>query len=174
MNPPRWALHSPSPRRTSSWMVGSSRLLRAACLLAAVGCTRSSEVRRVTYPPDFHYIEREAIRSTMRGMALDVVALDELLRVEPPAEPDRLRVVELLTSLELKTKQLAESGPPANHPLIRDHLDELRRDLALARQAASREPPNYFLAGSITGSCLYCHDHTAAAAESAPAAAPLP
>jgi hypothetical protein len=66
-------------------------------------------------------------------------------------------VVALLTAMHRTTTALSTQREYTNHPLIDQHLDKFQRDLDLARRAVEAEPPSYFLAGSITGACLYCH-----------------
>jgi hypothetical protein len=52
---------------------------------------------------------------------------------------------------------LDPTGQRTNHPLIERNVAAFRRNLALAREGAERTPPNYFLAGSISGECSSCH-----------------
>jgi uncharacterized membrane protein len=115
-------------------------------------------LRQYTYPPDFKYITQEQLRSTMWQLARQVREL-QLLMQEPTSTNERQRqeVVERLTAMEHTTNQLNTSGRPSNHPVINHNLDALRRDIALARASVERNPPNYFLVGSVTGACVYCH-----------------
>ena len=36
-------------------------------------------------------------------------------------------------------------------------LEELESDIHAAHEAVNHDPPNYFLAGSVSAACLYCH-----------------
>ena len=118
----------------------------------------SAGLRQYTYPPDFVYITQEQLRSTMWQLARQVRDL-QLLMLEPTStnERQRQKVVELLMTMEHTTSQLNTSGRPSNHPVIDHNLDALRRDIALARVSVEKNPPNYFLVGSVTGACVYCH-----------------
>jgi len=49
------------------------------------------------------------------------------------------------------------AAPDGEISLQRSH-GAFRRDIEMARLAAERDPPNYFLAGSVAGSCSYCHE----------------
>ena len=37
------------------------------------------------------------------------------------------------------------------------NLPNFRQDLRTAREAIERDPPNFLLAGPLTGACIYCH-----------------
>ncbi len=130
--------------------------LACGALAACVGFP--AWLRQYTYPPEFNYITQEQLRSTMWQLAGQVREL-KLLMLEPTSTNDlqRQKVVELLTTMEQTTSQLNTSGRPSNHPIIDHNLDALRRDIALARVAVEKNPPNYFLVGSVTGACVYCH-----------------
>ena len=118
----------------------------------------SAGLRQYTYPPDFEYITQEQLRSTMWQLAKQVREL-QLLMLEPTSSngQQRQKVSELLMTMEHTTSQLNTSGRPSNHPVIDRNLDALRRDIALARASVEKNPPNYFLVGSVTGACVYCH-----------------
>ena len=117
----------------------------------------SRRLRQYTYPPDFRYIERDQLRSTMWQLARQVHELDEHIRA--PAEPDQHRkdILEHLTGMESAVKSLNAVGWPSNHPLIDMNLPKFERDIELARQAVERDPPNYTLTYALTGACVYCH-----------------
>jgi hypothetical protein len=119
----------------------------------------AAQVRRHTYPPDFHYIPREQLRSTMWQLAYNVRELDRIVR-EP--EQERVRhgeeIVNLLVGMERAVGELGRQGWPSNHPLIDANLVDFRRDITLAREAAQRRPPSYIQAGLVTGACVYCHN----------------
>jgi hypothetical protein len=136
--------------------------LARAILLAAgliAGCADfPSRVRRHTYPPDFKYIARTEVRSAMQQLAFDVSRLDDLMRQPGPIEETRrARIAELLAAMDGTAQGLATHGRPTNHPLIADHLDGFRRELATARASIASERPNYYLVGSVSGACLVCH-----------------
>jgi hypothetical protein len=133
----------------------------AVALAAAVvwGCGASETIRRVTYPPDFRYLEQHDVTSAMWTLARDVRAIKGLLGGANGLTPaDHQEVVRLLRDMESTAAQLDPTGRRSTHPRIDRNIDAFRRDLALARQAAERDPPNYFLAGNVAGSCSYCHE----------------
>ena len=115
-------------------------------------------LRQYTYPPDFKYITQEQLRSTMWQLAQEVRELQVLMR-EPTATNERQRqeIVEHLTTMGDTASRLNTTGRSSNHPVIDHNLDALRRDITLARAAAEKDPPNYFLVGSVIDACVYCH-----------------
>jgi hypothetical protein len=115
-------------------------------------------MRRHTYPPDFRYITRAELRSTMADLAQRVAELDGLMRAEGPIDAARrAEIARLLGELERSANALDEQGWRTNHPRIDQNLPAFVRDVRLAREGVEREPPSYYLAGSVAGACTYCH-----------------
>lgn len=126
----------------------------AATTMALACSDMKSNVRQATYPKSFAYIEAKDIRNEMWALARDVHAIDGLLR-EAPA--DQEQVVAVLYRMEETVTALDKGAVNTNHPRLDENLQRFRKDIEGARQAVQREPANYFLAGSIAGSCMYCH-----------------
>jgi len=124
----------------------------------ATGCADFARwTRRYTYPPDFRYIERDQLRSAMGQLARHVRELDQHLRSSTADERQRKGVLEHLDGMESATRTLDNAGWPSNHPMIDMNMPKFRQDIRLAREAVERTPPNYALAYSLPGACLYCH-----------------
>lgn len=143
--------------------VGAATLMRGAAIAlaatAVIGCGATETIRRVTYPPDFRYLEQSEVKSAMWQLAHDVRDLKKLLSGANGLSPeDHVEVVRLLRDMEATAAQIDPQGRRSNHPKIAQNIGAFRRDLAMARQAAERDPPNYFLAGSVAGACSYCHE----------------
>lgn len=135
------------------------RVTIAALVLLAAGCgSLASGVRRITYPPDFRYIEHSQLEAAMWRLAFHVEQMGELLRRDaPPTEAERAEIVAHLREMEVATAQLRRDGTNSNHPMLDQHLDSFGRDLTLARAHVEHEPPNYILAGAVSGACFGCH-----------------
>jgi hypothetical protein len=136
------------------------RAIAGALLLLAVACSpkAAERLRQHTYPPDFHYIPKERIDSTMWQLAQGVSELDRLMREADPGDPQlQLRVVQALANMQEATRALGPGDWPSNHPRVSANVEAFRKDLAAARAAAAATPPSYYLAGSISGACLHCH-----------------
>ena len=125
-------------------------------LFAAAACSDMAKtVRSATYPPDFAYIERANIRTEMHTLAAKIQALDAALREPEPSRRDHVRL--LLVDIERTARGLQPGRSDTNHPLLDAHLPALIEDVVASRRAVEHEPPSYFLAGSVVGSCVYCH-----------------
>jgi hypothetical protein len=140
------------------------RARRAVCLLAAAALTAScfvdwgARLRARTYPPDFHYISTEQLQSAMWQLADSEAALDRTMRDPDLDATTRRRVViDLLGRMQRAAEQLGPGALASNHPRVSRNVDAFRRDLRDAREAVEREPPSYFLAGSVSGACMHCH-----------------
>lgn len=144
--------------------IRQSPLAAVALSLAVVSWTCAdlpARVRKHTYPPDFTYITTQQLRSTMWKLADQVERLNHILRLaEPVTEQERAEIVQLLANMEKVTDGLRGQGWRSNHPEVDFNLDRFQRDVALARRSVESDPPNYFLAGSVSGACLYCHDRS--------------
>jgi hypothetical protein len=123
------------------------------------GCGSAGTIRRFTYPPDFQYLEHSKVVSAMGMLARDVRALKRLLAGTGALDAGQhAEVVRLLRAMEATAAELDPKGRRTNHPVIDQNIGAFRRDIEMARLAAERDPPNYFLAGSVAGSCSYCHE----------------
>ena len=83
--------------------------------------------------------------------------LRELLATPEKTASNRADVMKHLQVMEQAVIELNRTGWPTNHPLVDANREKLLRDIRAAREAASREPPNFVIAGSISGACVYCH-----------------
>ena len=83
--------------------------------------------------------------------------LGRLVRETDAPQRRRAEIIEQLRAMESAAARLDQSGWPSNHPLIDMNLPNFRQDLRTAREAIERDPPNFLLAGPLTGACIYCH-----------------
>lgn len=129
-------------------------------IICLAACAAAPAVRKLTYAPDLRYLAGRQVTEIMQVLAKASVELDALLRDEPPVPETtdvKAEVIRLLMEMEKAASDL-DAGPTTNHPVLDENLGLFRQDLAAAREAAEVDPPNYFLAGSVAGSCLlYCH-----------------
>jgi len=136
------------------------RLVAAATALLTAACcgTVPETLRRHSYPPSFNYVPHEDLHSAMWQLAHDTYELDRILRESASGGGyPREEILSLLAGMDEAARSLGPGGWPANHPQIGANVDLLRQDIERARQAAERNPPNYFYAGAVSGACLYCH-----------------
>ena len=128
--------------------------------LIAVACTSTPpSIPKLTYPPDFSYVPKERIQSTMWILAAEVGRLDRLLRDSPGPEDVRTQH-EVQTSLQRMAASLEQIDYPGHmtqYPELNQHLGRFKERLMQAQRGAERTPPNYFYASSLSGSCFLCH-----------------
>lgn len=148
-----------SSKRNSSCKALADDRLRLAVIAVlamsvAFGC---AQIRKVTYPRDYVYLERKEIRSKMALLGLYVRHLDEALVDTAVSSDERQqRVVDLLDKMAALTAEFG-SGVTTNHLVIDDHVDEFKSDVNSAIYDARANPPNYVAASRLIGSCLGCH-----------------
>jgi hypothetical protein len=127
-------------------------------VLQLFGCADlAGWMRQYTYPPTFHYITDEQLRSTMWRLAYHSRELRELMTSAQGTAVYRTEVLQHLRMMEEATIDLNRTGWPTNHPLIDANRSSLLRDIRTAQEAVSRDPPNFLLAGAVSGACAYCH-----------------
>ncbi len=143
----------PGPR-----IVGSLAGLLFVGLIATVAMTGCSELRKLTYPKDFVYVEKKDLDNAMLKMYDALDRLNTLLG--DAAKPDPQRQKEVVAQLQ-ELKRLASSirgnGEVTNHMLLDEHMDEFLNAIEDARLFASDQSPNYYYAGRLAGNCTGCH-----------------
>lgn len=128
--------------------------------LTLLGCSNGmlETVRKVTYPPDFNYISRDTLTSTMQQFAWYTSLLDNaLLDQQPVPQEQRLNAISILQKMENLSDQLGEENLSSNHNVVSFNISQFKQNIINARQAIEQEPPNYYLAGSVSAYCLNCH-----------------
>jgi hypothetical protein len=126
--------------------------------LKLVACSDfAGRVREYTYPPTFHYIADEQLRSTMWRLAYHSRELRELMKSPEEAAMHRAELMRELGMMERAVVDLNRSGWPTNYPLIDTNRSTFLRDIRMAREGISYDPPNFLLASSVSGACAYCH-----------------
>lgn len=119
------------------------------------GC---SEVRVRPYPPDIVYLDDQQIESTMMRLSADIWTINDIFdNNEHISGFNRERIIDLLREMENEAVSLGAGTQKTNHLVIDNNIDQFRYDVRAAREAIEAEPPNYYLAGRLSGSCLACH-----------------
>ena len=145
----------------NSYRVVILALILFGCLIA--GCSYNlSDVRKLTYPPDFNYIEPQTISSEMVKMAAQIRLLDSaLLPVDvndsaAKAEQNH-KVLTALKNIEEIASKLNGNSTGSNHPYMQDFMISFVAKVDEARIAASLVEPRYYFAGKVAGACAVCH-----------------
>jgi len=128
-------------------------LVTGAAVIA--GC---AAVRKVTYPPDFVYLEGSEVTSAMSRLSADVWRIDDILKNSETVLPyEREEIIDILNDMERVANRLGAGTVETNHPFIDQNIDAFKRDVELALEEVKQEPPSYYKAGRISGRCLACH-----------------
>lgn len=126
-----------------------------ACILLFSGC---STVRKVTYPPDFVYLDQAEISGSMKKMSVDIWQIDDILSNSETVLPyEREKIISILGDMQGVADKLGAGTVNTNHPFIDENIDSFKRDVLLALQDVKGEPPEYYRAGRLSGRCLACH-----------------
>lgn len=124
-------------------------------LLIIAGC---ATVRKVTYPPDFIYLDRKQLTGSMAHFSINLWRIDDILTNSETVLPyQREEIIDLLRGIEKVADQLGAGPEVTSHLLIDANIDKFKSDVRKAREAVERETPSYFLAGRLSGSCTACH-----------------
>lgn len=129
----------------------------ASMVLAACSSDFAATVRSVTYPPDFVYVSGDQLRTRMSNLGSRLAQLDNALVENELRQPDQEEVLALLRDIEEIGSRLQAGEAGASHPFLEDEMPRFVNDIARARMAASLDPPQYYLAGRVAGSCVNCH-----------------
>jgi len=136
--------------------------LTVALALLVSGCNgfggMGEAVRKHTYPPDFDYVSRDELRSTMWVLASQIKTLDTLLAQEQ-AEPGshNASIQQSLEAIDSALVRIQVDTPASNHPLLEEHVPEVQARVARALRDSRRDPPSYFAASTLADSCFLCH-----------------
>lgn len=121
------------------------------------GCAET-EVKMHTYPADMVYIEDSEVENAMLRLSRYIWSMNDIFdSQEHIAGYNREMILELLENMEKEALTLGAGSRQTNHLLIDENIEEFRADVRGARKAVEAEPPNYYLAGRLSGSCLACH-----------------
>jgi len=131
-------------------------------LIASCNSQFASQVRKVTYPPDFTYTEQSELRSNMAQLSQQMVLLEIALNTAPEQttqayEAQREAVLNSLREMEKIASRLKAGNAGANHPFMDDYMQDFIVKVDKARVAASFEAPRYYFAGKVAGACTSCH-----------------
>jgi hypothetical protein len=142
--------------QTAMRVVGALVLGLVLGLGALFACTTGTSrvVRDVFYAPSFKYYEEVDVKTTMHRFARNVTALELYL---DEGQARQAEIVQVLRDMELAASELEGAAQASNHPFFDRYLEELRRDLANARAMAEANPPSFYPAATITGTCNACH-----------------
>jgi hypothetical protein len=139
--------------RTKSLVPLAITVLLGLSIIA--GCVA---VRKVTYPPDFIYLDRKQVTDSMGQFSVNLWRIDDILAHSETVLPyQREQIIDWLRDIEKVADQLGAGTQVTNHLFIDENIDKFKSDVQQAREAIEGETPNYFLVGRLSGSCTVCH-----------------
>ena len=146
---------------TLSFIPGSRMIrllvLTLLCTGLIFGC---AQIRKVTYPKDYVYLEPTKVTSKMALMSFYMRQIDEILLDDSVISSEQQRkIVSIVSKIDANANSLGADGVRTNHLVIDDHIDQFKTDVTVALRDASSSPPNYFALGRLSGSCLACHQY---------------
>ncbi|HSH44057.1 MAG TPA: hypothetical protein VK973_18175 [Arenicellales bacterium] len=125
------------------------------CVALAAGC---AAVRKVTYPPDFVYLDRAEITGSMSRLSADIWRIEDILSSSETVLPyEREEIITILGDMRQVADNLGAGTVDTNHPFIDENIDAFRQDVQRALDDVKAEPPSYYRAGVLSGRCLACH-----------------
>lgn len=137
-------------QRSRKWWIAA-----AVCAALVAGC---SAVRKVTYPPDFVYLNRSDVTGYMKRMSADIWRIDDILGGSETVLPyQREKIISDLKDMQSVADKLGAGTVETNHPFIDQNIDAFKHDVNLALQDVEGDPPTYYRAGRLSGRCLACH-----------------
>ena len=132
-------------------------------IMIAASIAGCAQIRKLTYPQDFVYLEKREVEALMRNMGDGVVRLNQLVAeasISDASTSDaaqQKKIVAEISALERIATRLSGGHKQTNQFFISDHIEQFISDLVAAKMFASINPPDYYKAGEITNSCLACH-----------------
>jgi len=120
-----------------------------------IGC---AQIRKLTYPPDFTYLEKKEVDSLMRSMGESIGRLEQLVAEATPSDSSQQqKIIAELGKLEGFATRLSGGHTQTNQLVIHDHIEEFISDIGTARRFANLNPPKYHKVSNVTGGCSNCH-----------------
>lgn len=157
---------SMASRMMQQWATVRWPALALLVALTVIGCeTPSGRMNATAFPPDLSYIPPAQIRTAMWVLAAEIQELERLLSDPEELEGQRgldrsFEVRATLERMRVAAQSLDRPGRSNQHPVLNENLELFLRRLERAERAVDRDPPDYYPASTIAGSCYLCHGQT--------------
>lgn len=147
----------PSRHFLSGWKPGRLGIISCVTAGLLIGC---AQIRKVTYPDDFVYLEQKQVTNKMVLMSSYMRRIDEILAEDSTvSSAQQEQIIKILTSIDETVDSLGAGNVRTNHLLIDEHIDEFKTEVTVALRDARSDPPNYFALGRLSGGCVACHKY---------------
>ena len=125
----------------------------ATALLAA--CTGR---QKIVYQPYYTPLDASDISGAMGRFAASIRLLEEQYGVQGTPNPrQREAIIDELRRMEDIAVELGSGPTQTNHLFIDEHIDDFKSEVRRARLDVEGDPPSYYRAGRLAGSCRGCH-----------------
>lgn len=133
-------------------------VLIATLLFMATMLHGCAQIRKVTYPDDFVYLDESLVQTAMLRMSLAIRGIDKIMsQGEPISFADQQRIRDLLSTIDEVTDSLGAGDMVTNHLLIDEHIDEFKSEVRQAIRNANTTTPDFYAAGRLSSNCVGCH-----------------
>lgn len=133
----------------------SSVLLVIVIVASMVGC---EQIRKLTYPKDFTYLEQSEVDSLMQQMGEGIMRLNQLTAEASVSDvSQQQKIIAELSELDRIATRLSGGHKQTNQIVINDHIEQFISDVGTAKMFAKTNPPKYFKAEALGHSCQQCH-----------------
>ena len=133
----------------------SITLLTLVTASIIVGC---AQIRELTYPPGFTYLEKKEVETLMQRMGESIGKLDQLVAEASPSDNGRQQeVITELNKLEVIATRLSGGHTQTNQFVIGEHIEGFISDIGTAKMFARLDPPNYYKVDNVVNACENCH-----------------
>ncbi len=138
-----------------------------APVVASLILVSCAQIRQLTYPSNFVYLDKSDVTTVMQSMAQGITRINRSIVAGTTTNDQVDAILHELDYLELQAESLIGKRRAAdntqllslstNHLLIDEHLDEFLENIGRAKIQAQDEPPNLYAVGQLTGACNACH-----------------
>jgi len=131
-----------------------------ALLAGLFACSSSGDALfpQIASPPPFDYADGAVLRSRMHRLAFASQRLDlTLMTSDERGNSTQREVISTLRDIERIAGELEDGDLSTTHGFLRNDMQNFQANLNRALREVERNPPSYYAAGQVTGSCVNCH-----------------
>lgn len=126
--------------------------LTAACSGGSAGFPQ------IANPPGFDYADGAELRSRMHQLAFQLQQLDMALASQEERNAGlRDEVISSLRNIERIGNELRDGDLSTTHTFLQRDMANFLTTVSRAQMGAEANPPRYYYAGRVSGSCVNCH-----------------
>lgn len=130
-------------------------VLAVVITLSVFGC---AQIRELTYPQGFTYIEKKEVDALMHRMGESIGKLNQLVAEASPSDTIQQEIIIAeLSKLEGIATRLSGGHTQTNQFVIGDHIEDFMTDIGTAKMFARLNPPRYDRVDNVTNACAECH-----------------